>query len=63
MAYDGIFDISHWQNSPKLANAKAAGFDAVIMKGVGHYLMLEDPPRFGDRLEEALGRIDRSARR
>jgi lysozyme len=32
MPYDGIFDISHWQNSPKLAKAKAAGFDAVIVK-------------------------------
>jgi lysozyme len=32
MPYDGIFDISHWQNSPKLAAAKAAGFDAVIVK-------------------------------
>lgn len=32
MPYDGIFDISHWQNSPRLADAKAAGFDAVIVK-------------------------------
>ena len=32
MPYDGIFDISHWQNSPKLANAKAGGFGAVIIK-------------------------------
>lgn len=32
MPYDGIFDISHWQNSPKLGNAKMAGFDAVIIK-------------------------------
>ncbi len=32
MPYDGIIDISHWQNSPKLAPAKAAGFDAVIIK-------------------------------
>jgi lysozyme len=30
--YDGIIDISHWKNSPKLAQAKAAGFDAVIIK-------------------------------
>jgi len=35
----------------------APQFDAVIMKGVGHYLMLEDPKRFGDHLEEALGKI------
>jgi pimeloyl-ACP methyl ester carboxylesterase len=35
----------------------APQFDAVIMKGVGHYLLLEDPKRFGDHLEEALGKI------
>lgn len=32
MPYDGIFDISHYQNSPKLGAAKTAGFDAVIVK-------------------------------
>jgi lysozyme len=32
MPYDGIIDISHWQGTPKLAAAKAAGFDAVIIK-------------------------------
>ena len=32
MPYDGIFDISHWQRSPNLGAAKAAGFDAVIIK-------------------------------
>jgi lysozyme len=32
MPYEGIFDISHWQGSPDLATAKAAGFDAVIIK-------------------------------
>lgn len=32
MAYEGIIDISHWQNRPKLAAAKAAGFGAVIIK-------------------------------
>jgi lysozyme len=32
MPYDGIFDISHWQNTPKLGAAKEAGFDAVIVK-------------------------------
>jgi pimeloyl-ACP methyl ester carboxylesterase len=36
----------------------APGFNAVIMKGVGHYLMLEDPQRFGDLLAEALRRIE-----
>jgi pimeloyl-ACP methyl ester carboxylesterase len=35
----------------------APQFDAVIMKGVGHYLLLEDPKSFGDHLEEALGKI------
>jgi pimeloyl-ACP methyl ester carboxylesterase len=32
-------------------------FDAVVMKGVGHYLMLEDPQRFADHLDEALRRL------
>ena len=32
----------------------APQFDAVIMKGVGHYPMLEDPRRFNDLLAEAL---------
>ena len=36
----------------------APQFDAVIMKGVGHYPMLEDPARFGALLDEALGKID-----
>lgn len=36
----------------------APQFDAVVMKGVGHYLMLEDPPRFGGLLEEAIRRIE-----
>jgi sigma-B regulation protein RsbQ len=36
----------------------APQFDAIIMKGVGHYPMLEDPKRFGDLLDEALRRID-----
>jgi lysozyme len=38
MAYEGIFDMSHWQGTPKLAAAAAAGFSAVIIKatqGVG----------------------------
>jgi pimeloyl-ACP methyl ester carboxylesterase len=35
----------------------APQFDAVIMKGVGHYPLLEDPKRFGDHLAEALERI------
>ena len=36
----------------------APQFDAVIMKGVGHYPMLEDPARFGDLLDEALRKVE-----
>jgi pimeloyl-ACP methyl ester carboxylesterase len=37
------------------ANLKyAPQFDAVIMKGVGHYPMLEDPARFNELLAEAV---------
>jgi lysozyme len=32
MPYDMMFDISRWQGTPKLDQAKAAGFDAVIIK-------------------------------
>jgi lysozyme len=32
MPYDDIFDISNWQGLPKMGAAKAAGFDAVIIK-------------------------------
>ena len=39
----------------------APQFDAIIMKGVGHYPMLEDPKRFGDLLDEALRKIDARA--
>ena len=35
----------------------APQFDAIIMKGVGHYPMLEDPKRFGDLLEAALAKV------
>ena len=38
---------------------RAPRFDAVIMKGVGHYLMLEDPKRFGDHLEQALAKVSK----
>jgi pimeloyl-ACP methyl ester carboxylesterase len=41
----------------------APQFDAVIMKGAAHYLLLEDPKRFGDLLEEALARIAASSNR
>jgi len=36
------------------ARRHAVRFNATIMKGVGHYLMLEDPKRFGEHLAEAL---------
>ena len=36
----------------------APQFDAVIMKGVGHYPMLEDPARFGTLLDEALRKVE-----
>jgi pimeloyl-ACP methyl ester carboxylesterase len=35
----------------------APQFDALIMKGVGHYPMLEDPARFGTLLDEALQKV------
>jgi pimeloyl-ACP methyl ester carboxylesterase len=35
----------------------APQFDAVIMKDVGHYPMLEDPARFGTLLDEALRKV------
>lgn len=35
----------------------APQFDALIMKGVGHYPMLEDPARFGTLLDEALRKV------
>jgi len=36
----------------------APQFDALIMKGVGHYPMLEDPVRFGELLDEALRKVE-----
>jgi len=36
----------------------APRFDALIMKGVGHYPMLEDSARFGDLLDEALRKVE-----
>ena len=38
----------------------APQFDALIMKGVGHYPMLEDPARFGTLLDEALRKMGAS---
>jgi len=39
----------------------APQFDALIMKGVGHFPMLEDPKRFGDLLDEALRKVEGAA--
>jgi pimeloyl-ACP methyl ester carboxylesterase len=40
------------------ANRKyASQFDAVILKGVGHYPMLEDPARFNQALAEVLKKV------
>lgn len=39
------------------------GYQAAIMKGVGHYLMLEQPEAFNALLEEALRELARSAGR
>lgn len=36
----------------------APRFDALIIKGVGHYPMLEDPARFGRLLDEALRKVE-----
>jgi pimeloyl-ACP methyl ester carboxylesterase len=41
----------------------APQFDAVIMKGVGHYPMLEDPARFGTLLDQALRKVEGAAAR
>jgi pimeloyl-ACP methyl ester carboxylesterase len=34
-------------------------FDVALMKGAGHYLMLEDPPRFNALLADALPRFEK----
>ena len=39
------------------ARKAAPQFDAVIVKGTGHYLMLEKPDEFNRALDEALGRV------
>jgi pimeloyl-ACP methyl ester carboxylesterase len=41
----------------------APQFDALIMKGVGHYPMLEDPARFGALLDQALKKVEGTAAR
>ena len=42
------------------ARAEAPQFDAVIMTGVGHYLMLEDPQRFDRLLAEIIANVTRA---
>ena len=39
------------------------GYQVAIMKGVGHYLMLEQPEAFNALLAEALSELARSGRR
>ena len=34
-------------------------FDVALMKGAGHYLMLEDPVRFNALLADALSRLEK----
>jgi pimeloyl-ACP methyl ester carboxylesterase len=38
-------------------NRKYADFDAVIMTGVGHYLHLQKPEEFNDKLREVIGEL------
>ena len=42
-----------------LASMKRNGVEVVIMPGVGHFLMMEDPERFNGLLEAAIQQIDR----
>ena len=41
------------------ASMKGYGVDVVIMKDVGHFLMMEDPKRFNELFETAIARITR----
>lgn len=41
----------------------APGYEAAIMKGAGHYLMLEQPEAFNALLAEALRELTRSGGR
>lgn len=36
------------------------GYEAAIVAGTAHYLMLEDPARFGRALDEALRQVEAS---
>jgi pimeloyl-ACP methyl ester carboxylesterase len=40
-----------------------AGYEAVIVEKTGHYLMLEDPARFGRALDQVLGQVLREPRK
>jgi pimeloyl-ACP methyl ester carboxylesterase len=49
-------------NAPPTAietNRKYADFDAILMEGVGHFLMLERPGEFNARLREVLDELSR----
>jgi pimeloyl-ACP methyl ester carboxylesterase len=39
--------------------AQRCGIRVVLMSGVGHFVMLEDPPTFNRLLDEAVGRLAR----
>jgi pimeloyl-ACP methyl ester carboxylesterase len=40
-----------------MASMKKYGVEVVIMKGVGHFLMMEDPKRFNGMLLAAVGKF------
>lgn len=44
------------QADPEGVRRYLARYEVVSMPGVGHYPMIEDPPRFHERLDEALRR-------
>jgi hypothetical protein len=45
-----------------IASMKRYGVDVVIMKGAGHFLMMEDLERFNELFETAIARIARAFR-
>lgn len=51
-----------WPTNLAAARRHAPQFDALLVTGVGHYLMREAPERFNTALEEALRRIAASPR-
>jgi pimeloyl-ACP methyl ester carboxylesterase len=51
-----------WPTNLAAARRHAPQFDAVLVKGVGHYLMRENPEGFNRALEEALRRMGVAAR-